>query len=238
MTSPSTPDDPALNEKSLQLRQLVTQAARHAYEDARVRGLCEEGAIEATFAALEQLDPQSLQPVFSPSSPSQDGPSSLATLTTGWKIVHDLGSRLIAGLEDVDVTSQSAGVANHPAWTVSHLAHYHPAILSLLRGEPVADPALAADAGRHDEGSAPVASPDAYLPWRELVEKYTQGQAAITQALGHVTGEILASPPGLVRWARSFPTTADLLAYLMLIHESQHQGQLMAWRRAMGRALA
>lgn len=213
----------------------AAQAARHAYEDARLRGLCEEGAIEASFAAIEQLDASALQQAMGQAVTTDA--TAMTMLTSGWHIVSQQGGRLAAGLECVTVAQPAGGVVNHPAWTLSHLAHYHPAILSLLRGEPVADPAEADDAQYFDEGSVPVLSPQTYLPWADLLAKYTRGHEAITQALACTTPGILASPPGLPRWARSFPTTADLLAYLMLIHESQHQGQLMAWRRAMGMPL-
>lgn len=38
------------------VRQACLQAARDALEDARTRGLCMEGAIEAALGAIETLD--------------------------------------------------------------------------------------------------------------------------------------------------------------------------------------
>ena len=47
-----------MNERELReaVRAACLQAAREAYEDALVRGLCQEGAIEAALGAIETLD--------------------------------------------------------------------------------------------------------------------------------------------------------------------------------------
>lgn len=42
------------------VRQGCLAAAREAYQDARVSGLCEEGAIEAALGAIEMVDVETL----------------------------------------------------------------------------------------------------------------------------------------------------------------------------------
>lgn len=158
-------------------------------------------------------------------------------LHSSWQRIGQQMDRLMTGLPASCVVDQSHGVANHPAWTLSHLCHYHPAILSILTGQPVMDPALALKAELYDEGSTPVADAKAYLPWDELVDHYHSGHASIAQALTQTTPAILSGSPGLDRWNQAFANAADALMYLMVMHESQHAGQFMAWRRASGLAL-
>ncbi|HEX6930011.1 MAG TPA: acetyltransferase [Gammaproteobacteria bacterium] len=49
-------------EKALReaVKQACLKAARNAYEDALMRGLCAEGALEAALGAIETLDLDSL----------------------------------------------------------------------------------------------------------------------------------------------------------------------------------
>lgn len=39
-----------------QVRQACVEAARDGYEEARISGLCEEGAVEAAISAIQMLD--------------------------------------------------------------------------------------------------------------------------------------------------------------------------------------
>lgn len=59
----------AENELAAQIRAACLKAARQAYEDALLRGLCPEGALEAALGAIETLD---LQEFF---TESDQGPS-------------------------------------------------------------------------------------------------------------------------------------------------------------------
>lgn len=151
----------------------------------------------------------------------------------GWQRVTDQAKSLLGDVPADQYVLQPNGVVNHPAWTLSHLIHYHPAILSLLRNEPVADPANAPKANLYDEGSTPQSDTTLYLPGDELLMAYCQGHDQILNALQQAPEDFFARKPGLDRWAKAFPTVADNLVYLMLLHESQHLGQVMAWRRAL-----
>lgn len=132
------------------------------------------------------------------------------------------------------MTHQPTGVMNHPAWTIAHLVHYHPAILCMLRGEVIADPGLHPDAPRFDAGSIPV-DDVAACPTRDaLLGQYRRGHQDAERLLQSVDGEVLQGKPGLPRWAKAFGTVEKALVYLMLYHESLHIGEIMVWRRAMG----
>ena len=128
------------------------------------------------------------------------------------------------------ITAQSNGIANHPAWIVSHLLHYHPAILQLIQGEVVIDPSTRSDAGIFDAGSKPVDKPELYPGRSELVSIYTDSHARIESALLAMPVEQLSATPGLDRWARAFGNVGSLLVYLLLLHESYHAGQLAVWK--------
>lgn len=151
----------------------------------------------------------------------------------GSKRVADQAKSLLDNVPADQYVLQPGGVVNHPAWTLSHLVHYHPAILSLLRNQPVTDPANTPKADLYDEGSTPQSDVTLYLPGDELLAAYLHGHEQILAVLQQAPEDYFARKPGLDRWAKAFPTVADNLVYLILLHESQHLGQVMAWRRAL-----
>lgn len=155
-------------------------------------------------------------------------------LRFSWRFNLDQVESLLNDVPADRMTDQSGGVVNHPAWTLHHLNHYHPAILSLIHNQPVDDPARHPDAPRYDEGSVPVNDPAAYLAQAELLAAYRDGHQRVANALAAMEAAHLALPPQLPRWASAFGTTGRVLQYLMVIHESHHIGQIMAWRRAAG----
>lgn len=155
-------------------------------------------------------------------------------LQFGWRLNIDQAEALLAGVPADRITDQTGGVVNHPAWTLCHLNHYRPAILSLIRNQPVADPGRHPDAPRYDEGSVPIDDPTAYPAQAELLAAYRDGCQRVADALAKMDPAHLALPPQLPRWAAAFGTTARALQYLMVVHESHHVGQVMAWRRASG----
>lgn len=162
--------------------------------------------------------------------------SVVSVLLDGWQQNLAAMRRLWPTLPPDRITAQPQGVVNHPAWTVSHMNHYHPAILCMARGEPVSDPGLHSDAGRYDAGSTPVDDPGLYPTPQQLWQTYLAGHERIAVALAGAGDRLLNQPPGLPRWAASFATTATILSYLMVYHEATHIGQVMVWRRAMGMA--
>lgn len=157
-------------------------------------------------------------------------------LLSGWRQNAAKVRELMGEVTADNMTMQPEGVVNHPAWTLAHLIHYHPAIFHLALGEAVEDPALEPNAAFYDEGSTPVADTSVYPTRNELLNHYLAGHVRIEKALAHAPESLFAKPPGLARWTKAFATTGDALVYLMLVHESQHVGQMMVWRRAMSQA--
>jgi uncharacterized damage-inducible protein DinB len=66
-----------------------------------------------------------------------------------------------------------------------------------------------------------------------LLQKLEEAHTRLADAVTKATPEVLAQPaPEKIR-AR-FPTVGVLLIGMMTSHEASHNGQLSAWRRAMG----
>lgn len=156
-------------------------------------------------------------------------------MIAGWHLNLAKAEALLADIPPDQITRQSPEVVNHPAWTLAHLIHYHPAIISLARGEAVADPATAPHAERYDAGSTPVDDPSLYPAKDALLAQYRAGHEEVVKLLKTAPSGRLTQPPGLPRWEQAFGTTRHALVYLMHYHESLHLGQVMVWRRAMGR---
>jgi uncharacterized damage-inducible protein DinB len=154
-------------------------------------------------------------------------------LRLSWQINFDQVEALMVDVPAGGLTHQPGGVVNHPAWTLSHLNHYRPAILALIGNHPVEDPGRHPDASRYDEGSVPVDDPACYPPYTALLAAYRGGHERVADALRLMDRRYLTLPPRLERWATVFGTTARTLQYLMSVHESHHVGQLMVWRRAL-----
>lgn len=176
-----------------------------AHEDAKFRGLCEDGALEAAAERVRRVDATS----------------------TGWLLrrgMHSNGGvakRLFGLIPPERATEQPGGVTNHPAWTIAHLRLYHPAILALARGQSVCDP------GEHPD-------PGAYPSWAQLVARFNEAHAQVHDALRRITCQTLARSPGLERWTEAFGDTAPTLQYLLVHHEAVHRGELTVWCRAAG----
>lgn len=157
-------------------------------------------------------------------------------LLFGWRKTGDYSLRLLEAVPEDRLTYQPAGDVSHPAWIFCHLGLYHPAILSLARGDAVADPGKHPDAAKYDEGTTPVSDASRYPANRELLQRYRTAHEKIEQALQRSGDSVLLKPAGLPRWEKAFGTTSNALTYLMLYHESVHLGQISMWRRVQGLA--
>jgi hypothetical protein len=86
-------------------------------------------------------------------------------------------------------------------------------------------------------GSKPQTDRSLYPSKAALLETLVATHAALSAALPHVPGEILAGPnpvpiPAL---QQALPTVGHILVHLLTTHEAGHLGQLSYWRRAMGK---
>lgn len=157
-------------------------------------------------------------------------PAIIDALLYGWDKNLDYARKLVADLPDDKLAFQPAPRMNHPAWIFSHLNLYHPVMVAILRSQPFEDPKT------HPFGmqSKPTASRADYPSKQALIDTYAKGHDEVAAAI-KVSGEAkLLEPPPLERWRNLMPVNATLFAYLMLVHESTHLGQLSAWRRVQG----
>lgn len=154
----------------------------------------------------------------------------IEALRFGWDKNGEYGQKLVADVPEAKMVYQPAAGMNHPAWVLSHLHAYHPVIIALLRGETFDDPK------EHLYGmkSKPVADAGAYPSKQPLVEAFVRGHEDVTAALSGADPAVLGGEVMLERWRKYFPSVGAVLAYLTLLHEATHLGQLSAWRRVQG----
>ena len=154
----------------------------------------------------------------------------ISTLQYFWNRNQQAGQTLTADL-GVDIfASQPREAMNHPAWILSHLNAYYPAILGVIRGETFADPKEA----EFGMKSRPLPDPSIYASPESLREAFARGHREVDEALQAEGESALQRPVTLARWQDAMPDTAAVLMNLLVWHETYHLGQLSAWRRAMG----
>ena len=152
-------------------------------------------------------------------------------LLTGWDRNLEYAKKLLADVPADKITQQPVPEINHPAWALSHLNGYHDVMVRLLAGKT-----LAVDPKDQPFGmlTKPVTDLSVYLPKDKLVDAFARGHAAVGAALRQADVAALEAPVSLERWRTAFGKVGVALAYLMLVHESQHLGQISAWRRVQG----
>ena len=152
------------------------------------------------------------------------------SLLIAWNKNRDYAQKLVADLGDEQMVVQPVPGTNHPAWIFSHLNAYHPVMRALMRGQVFDDPI------GHKFGmkSAPISDVSVYLPKVELMAEFQQGHDQIVKIVESAANSAFEQPMTLERWKASFPAVGNAMAYLMLLHESLHLGQLSAWRRVQG----
>ena len=151
-----------------------------------------------------------------------------------WRKNGKRAQDLFANIPDNHLVDQSAGLNNHPAWSLSHLMLYHPSIVSLARSEAVPDPAQASGAGKFGNGSKPVTDATAYPSRARLIERFTSGHAQVEAALAATDAAIFAQDPGLERWKSAFGTSGNALIYFMIYHETHHLAEIADWKKVHG----
>jgi hypothetical protein len=151
-------------------------------------------------------------------------------LLLGWDRNLDYAKRLLADVPEDRIAYQPALNMNHPAWIFSHLNLYHPVMKAMLTNGAFDDPK------NHRFGMQSKAMPDAslYASKHALIEEFERGHHEVAQSLRNVGQPALEMQTPLERWRAQMPQVGMVLAYLMLVHESTHLGQLSVWRRVQG----
>ncbi len=141
---------------------------------------------------------------------------------------------LLEAVEDVPesrMTEQPGTIANHPAWTISHLNAYAGALLSLLDdpGVPTAD----AEMERFGYGTTPVPDPAAYATKRELLDRFKDRNARLAAVVAEKHSDYFPRPAP-EKFHPHSPTIGHIAVTLLVAHPPHHLGQLKQWRRAAG----
>lgn len=125
--------------------------------------------------------------------------------------------------------------ANTPTWILGHLATVGHNILSMLGQKGILDE----DWNPYFGFDSPIPSVDdenfEQIPKPAVIlEAYGMAHDRLMSEIPKVADEAFAKPNPHQALATSFPTTGDLLSFILTMHEAMHLGQLSAWRRAMG----
>jgi hypothetical protein len=139
----------------------------------------------------------------------------------------------VADVAAADMVAQPRGVANHPAWTIGHLAD-----ACHMLGGVIGVPAWLPEdwARRYGTGSVPVADAGRYEAKAESLAILGEVQARIARAVEGLDAgrldELFLEPA----YRDVFPTIRHALTQVLVGHTAYHVGQVTVWRRAMGLA--
>lgn len=141
---------------------------------------------------------------------------------------------LIEAIEDVPesrMTEQPGTIANHPAWTLSHLSAYTGVLLSMLDDSSV--PTADAEMERYGYGTTPVPDLAAYATKRELLDRFRDRSARLAAVVAQ-KHSVYFPRPAPEKFRPHSPTIGHIAITLLVAHPPHHLGQLRQWRRAAG----
>jgi hypothetical protein len=140
------------------------------------------------------------------------------------------GAQLLADIPADQFTHQPAGLKNHPAWTVGHLAVSLDAAADLLGGGQELPENWSKLFGM---GSQPTGDAAAYPDKATLVASLESQCERVAAAYESATpGQLAGQTPEAFR--NMLPTVEAAIVFLLTGHHATHLGQLSSWRRAMG----
>jgi hypothetical protein len=143
---------------------------------------------------------------------------------------------LIEAVEDVPdsrMTEQAGTIANHPAWTLSHLNAYAGVLLAMLDDPSTPPPTADAEMERFGYGTTPIADPAAYASKRELLDRFRDRNARLAAVVAEKHSDYFPRPAP-EKFQPYSPTIAHIAITLLVAHPPHHLGQLKQWRRAAG----
>ena len=142
-----------------------------------------------------------------------------------------VAARLVQDLTPQQMVQQPAGVVNHPAWSLGHLAMTANNLAVLLGLESQAPEGWARIFAT---GGIPSGDSSLYPSKEELLTVLTAQHERNSAAVLQADPAWFATPHPNEQRRKFFPTVGDMVVMLMTSHEMNHLGQLAAWRRAMG----
>ncbi len=149
--------------------------------------------------------------------------------------IHEMVCGLILkAVDDVPesrMTEQPGTLANHPAWTLSHLNAYAGVLLSLLDDPSV--PTADAEMARFGYGTTPVSDLAAYATKRELLRQFKERNERLAVVVAERHADYFPRPAP-EKFRPYSPTIGHIAITLLVTHPPDHLGQLRHWRRAAG----
>jgi hypothetical protein len=144
-------------------------------------------------------------------------------------------------VSDVDgdkmYVTPSAGLENHPGFTLGHLVSGS-ALVAKYLGEECAMPDGWVELfQRNGPGDPTLPTNDApNLPFKsELLDELKQKHELVERLVVACDAARFSAPCDW-RFGRYFPTVGDMLTFMCVTHEAMHLAQVAAWRRGMGYA--
>lgn len=141
---------------------------------------------------------------------------------------------LIEAVEDVPesrMVEQPGGIANHPAWTLSHLNAYAGMLLCMLDDPSV--PTAQVEVDRFGYGTIPVPELAAYASKRDLLARFRDRNARLAVVVYEKHSEYFPRPSP-EKFHPHATTIGHIAITLLVAHPPHHLGQLKQWRRAAG----
>ena len=140
--------------------------------------------------------------------------------------------KLVADIPDDQMCAQPVPgrVMNHAAFLLGHLAWVSDSIAAGVSGSA---PLLSDWKEVYGMGAKPVTDRACYRPKAELLKALEAAHARLADAFAKASPEALAQPAP-ERLRGRFPTVGHLATGMMTMHAALHNGQMSAWRRALG----
>ena len=138
---------------------------------------------------------------------------------------------VVRGMTPEQCVAQPAGLLNHAAWSMGHIALTSEVMMLEMGGEP-AFPAEWMD--RFFPGAPITAAVADYPPMDELLAQLDLQHGRVAERLPELSSEQLVAMPQMELIQRRFSRLADFLTYATVGHEAFHIGQIACTRRALG----
>lgn len=140
--------------------------------------------------------------------------------------------KLVADIDDAEMTVLPHPGMNHPAWILGHVALGSDLVARLLNHPMLTDKAWAAKFG---PGSSSLDDRERYPSKSDLLDMLHQTHDHAVKLIEAAPDEAMQSTNETPFFPDVFPTVGDLIAHLISTHPATHLGQLSAWRRCVGK---
>jgi uncharacterized damage-inducible protein DinB len=158
------------------------------------------------------------------------------------QVIHQLefnfayAKKLVSDIPESQMAIKpSAGLDNHPAFTIGHLTTSYANLMNNLTGEYILADGFKEIFLRTGPGDPTLPNPDAaaYPSKEKMLAEMDHQHKRLINYLLQIDEQKLDEKFDW-RFSAYFPTYRDRIVFLCVNHYAMHLGQLAAWRRAMG----